>query len=247
MNLFPHEKGIKLERNLADELKESGYRKVEERLALLEKDNGMLTGVTIDFPNNVYIDTPSKKNTYFSEAADGSITLAGNVPIGTKNVIINGYALQEFLPGNNRFTYKVSLENNTLIEGKNTFALEFESVSGSRVLRDTLTIYYFRDKEKLDAAKAELEKEYLDKENTPEKVGARLEAKNNVIEKLKTLNPRFYYNDKYEPFIVNITYLSDPASLEKYATIVANTLTSLGLEVNITAVSGKDFSTMLQK
>jgi len=220
---------------------------VDERLALLEKDTGMLTGVTVDFPNNVYIDSPSKKNTYFSEAADGTITIAGNVPIGTKNVIINGYSLQEFLPGNNRFMYKVSLENNTLIEGKNTYALEFESVSGTRILRDTFTVYYFREKEKLDAAKASLEKEYLDKENTPEKVAARLESNNAIKEKLKTLNPRFYYNEKYEPFTVNITYLSDPASLEKYATIVGSTLTSLGLEVKITPVSGKDFSNMLQK
>jgi hypothetical protein len=70
---------------------------------------------------------------------------------------------------------------------------------------------------------------------------------NNIKERLKTLNPRFYYNDKYEPFTVNLTYLSDPASLEKYATLVGNTLTSLGLEIKITAVSGKDFSAMLQK
>jgi hypothetical protein len=76
----------------------------------------MLTGVALEFPNNVYIDTPSKKNTIFSEVADGTITIAGNVPVGTKNVIINGYILQEFLPGNNRFTYKVSLEKETLVE-----------------------------------------------------------------------------------------------------------------------------------
>ena len=75
MNLFPHDKGIKLDRNLSDVLKEAGYQKVDERLALLEKDNGMLTGVTVEFPNNIYIDTPTKKNTLFSEAADGSITL----------------------------------------------------------------------------------------------------------------------------------------------------------------------------
>jgi hypothetical protein len=247
MNLFPYEKGIKLDRNLSDILKEAGYQKVDERLALLEKDNGMLTGITIEFPNNVYIDTPTKKNTHFSEVADGTITIAGNVPLGTKNVIINGYTLQEFLPGNNRFTYKVSLENKTLVEGKNEYVLEFESVNGTRATRDTFTVYYSREKNVLDAAKGALEKAALDKENTPEKVAKRLETINTVKEKLKTLNPRFYYNEKYEPFTVKITYLSDPASLEKYATIVGNTLTSLGLEVKLTAVSGKDFSAMLQK
>lgn len=247
MNLFPYEKGIKLDRNLSDVLKEAWYQKVDERLALLEKDNGMLTGITVEFPNNIYIDTPTKKNTHFSEVADGTITIAGNVPIGTKNVIINGYTLKEFLPGNNRFTYKVSLENTTLVEGKNTYILEFESVNGTRVIRDTFTVYYSKNKETLDRQKQAIEQEALAKENTPEKVGARLREIATIKEKLKTLNPRFYYNNKYEPFTVKITYLSDPASLETYATIVGNTLTSLGLEVQITAVSGKDFSAMLQK
>jgi ABC-type transport system substrate-binding protein len=247
MNLFPYDKGIKLDRNFADVLKEAWYQKVDERLALLEKNNGMLTGVALEFSNNVYIDTPSKKNTIFSEVADGTITIAGNVPVGTKNVIINGYILQEFLPWNNRFTYKVSLEKETLTEWKNIYVLEFESVNGTRIVRDTFTVYYSRDKAQLDAIKAVLEKEALEKENTPEKVTARLNVINGIKEKLKPLNPRFYYNDKYEPFTVKLTYLSDPASLEKYATLVGNTLTSLGLEIETTAVSGKDFSAMLQK
>jgi ABC-type transport system substrate-binding protein len=42
-------------------------------------------------------------------------------------------------------------------------------------------------------------------------------------------------------------YLSDPASLESYATTVSNTLLSLGIKVNIAATSSKDFSLMLQK
>lgn len=247
LSLFPHDKWIKLDRNLSDVLKELWYQKVDERMAILEKDNGMLTGVTLDFPNNIYIDTPSKKSTIFSEVADGAITIGGNVPVWTKNVIINGYILQEFIPWNNRFTYKVSLENKTLVEWKNTYSLEFESSNGTRVIRDSFTVYYSRDKAELDKARWALEKEALDKENTASKVTARLEAVNKIKEKLKGLNPRFYYNEKYEPFTIDITYLSDPSSLEKYATLLGNTLTSLGVQVNSTPISGKDFSAMLQK
>lgn len=60
----------------------------------------MLTGSSIDYGNNNYFDTPSKSKIIFSEVAGGEITLAGNVPIGVKSVIINGYILQEYLPGN---------------------------------------------------------------------------------------------------------------------------------------------------
>jgi hypothetical protein len=65
--------------------------------------------------------------------------------------------------------------------------------------------------------------------------------------KLQALNPRYYYNNKYIPYELDLLYLSDPASLEIYATSISNTLLNLGIKVNISAVSSKDFSVMMQK
>jgi ABC-type transport system substrate-binding protein len=92
-----------------------------------------------------------------------------------------------------------------------------------------------------------VEKEFLDRENTEEKVLERMQKVNAEKEKIKSLNPRFYYNNKYEPFGLVLLALSDPPSIDSYTTTVANMLTSLGINVEIKTVNGKDFSSMLQK
>lgn len=247
--LFPrNEKNrIKIEKNLADTMREAGYAKVDETLAVLEKENGMLTGSSIDYGNNVYIDTPSKKRIVWSEVAEGEVTISGNVPLGVKNVIINGYTLKEFLAGNNRFSYKVNLTDATLIEGKNTYTLEFEGNDGIKTVRDTLTLYYYRDSAKMTETRTSVDAEYLGRLNTEELVKERLKAVNEQKIKLQALNPRYYYNATLAPYELNLMYLSDPGSLEGYATTVSNTLLSLGIKVNISVMSSKDFSLMLAK
>ncbi len=247
--LFPQstKTPIKLEKNLSDILRDAGYRKADDRISFLDQETGMLTGSSIDYGNNNYFDTPSKSKIIFSEVAGGEITLAGNVPIGVKSVIINGYILQEYLPGNWRFTYKINLDDKTLIEGKNTYAIEFESLSGIRTPRDTLILYYSRDGNKLAELKKEVDDSYLSKLNTPELVAERLKKITDEKTKLQALNPRYYYNNKYAPYELDLIYLSDPTSLETYAKNVSNTLLNIGIKVNTTAMSSKDFSTMMQK
>jgi hypothetical protein len=162
-------------------------------------------------------------------------------------VSINGYALQEYIAGNNRFTYKVSLSGSTLAEGKNTYTLEFESNAGTKVVRDTFTVYYSRDPAKLIETQKQVESEELVKLNTPVLVEERLKKVTEEKTKLQALNPRYYYNNKYAPYELSLMYLSDPASLETYATNISNTLLNLGIKVNISGKSSKDFSSMLQK
>lgn len=110
-----------------------------------------------------------------------------------------------------------------------------------------MTLYYSRDVTKLDAERDRMEQIALEKENTPEKISERIKKREDEKTKLKSLNPRFYYNAKYEPFTIKLTYLSDPRSLESYATKIGSVLMSLGFDVAITPVSGKDFSASLQK
>jgi hypothetical protein len=141
----------------------------------------------------------------------------------------------------------VSLEDGTLQEGKNIYTLEFESLAGTKTSRDTLTVYYSRDPAKLTEYRNNLQSEYLATQNTPELVSERMKKINEEKVKIQALNPRYYYNNKYIPYELDLVYLSDPTSLETYATNVSNTLLSLGIKVNISAMSSKDFSVMMQK
>lgn len=249
--LFPFSGGIKIEKNFADLMKEVGYMKVNERLGVLDADTGgVITTIStgsITIPNNTFIHTPTKKSIYFSEVADGTITISGNVPIGVKNVFIGDYALQEFVPGNDSFVYKVSLENGTLQEGKNTYPLIFESANGTKTVRDTLTIYYERDHEKLQMHEKSLETEALAKLNTPELVSERKKKREDERTLLKWLDQRYYYDATHNPFTITLLYLSEPASLEQYATIIGSKLESLGIRVDMKPINTKDFSLSIQK
>lgn len=247
--LFPkNEKTpLKLEKNLADILKEWWYKKVDESIALLDANTGLLSGSSIVYDKSIYFDTPSRDKVIWSEVADGELTLAGNVPTWVKSVIINGYTLQEFRPWNNRFTYKVSLTDGTLKEWDNTYTLEFESLAGQTTPRDSITLWYYRDTEKLKSAQKNLEDTYLAKLNTPELVAERLKKAAEEKKKLQELNPRFYYNKEYQPFELKLMYLSDPWSLENYAKSVSESLLAIGIKTEISVISSKDFSVMLQK
>ena len=141
--------GIKIEKNLADVLRAKGYIKPDERQSMLEKDTGMLTGSSVVYASTRFIDLPGRKDTYFIEEADGTFLIPGKVPAGVNTVSINDYTLKEFRSGNNRFSYKVSLEDGTLKEGKNTYILTFDSGSIDAKPADVLTLYYERDGEKL--------------------------------------------------------------------------------------------------
>ena len=55
-------------------------------------------------------------NTLFINEAKDELLLTGNIPQNIESVSINGYKLQEFIPGGNSFTYKVSKSSGTLLE-----------------------------------------------------------------------------------------------------------------------------------
>jgi hypothetical protein len=228
-------------------MREWGYRKTEETRALLDQESGILTGSSIVYDKSIYFDTPGRDKIIRSEVADGVITLAGNVPTWVKSVMINGYTLQEFRPGNNRFTYKVSLADSTLKEWDNIYTLEFESLAGVKTVRDTITIGYYRESEKLKAAQKIVEDQYLAKLNTPEIVATRIKTLDERKAKIQALNQRFYYNNKLESFSLKLVYITDPTSLETYATQISNALLAIGIEAQVNVMSAKDFSSMLQK
>lgn len=163
----------KLPKDLADIMREKGYMKPAEKISLLEKIPIVLTGASVDYGTLNYFTTPTKQKVLFTEVADGTLLLTGNVPAGTKSVSISGYALKEFIPDNTTFSYRVSLENQTLIEGKNIYTLETENANGKKETKETLTVYYSRDPLKLKTMKEQLEQEYVNKLNTPELVAER--------------------------------------------------------------------------
>lgn len=236
---------IKLDKNLSDVMRSQGYMKPDESLALLSGNTDILTGSSVDYGNTQYFTLPTPKKIFFSEIAGAEMILSGNIPITTEKVYINGYALQEYLPGNAKFVYKVSLANRTLQEWKNVYTLELEQ-NGQRSVKDAITIYYAPDSTVLKKLQEDVDQEYLRVLNSPDKVDARKKIGEKAKEKLRSLDPRYYYNAKREPFEVKIAYKNDPLSLERYANTLSNALQSLSIKSSLAPLSTKDLQKMLE-
>lgn len=101
------------------------------------------------------------------------------------------------------------------------YALELEDISGARNTVDNLTVYHSTKKEDLDTMRKNVDDEYLKVLNAPEKVKARLEVIEKERTRLKTLDPKYFYNEKGEVFELTIAYKDDPLSLKTYATLLA--------------------------
>lgn len=236
-----------LTKSLGDILREKWYTKVDEKLSLLEKENGMLTGSSIDYGNTTWIDNPSKKKIFFNEWAEWILAISGKTPAGTLWVNVNDYILKEYWSWNSRFSYKVSLDNWTLKEGKNTYTIQFIMGTGGTSTGEMITVYYSKDANYLTKIKSELEAEYLAGLNTPEQVNSRLAKVQSKKTALLALDQRYYYNEKFLPYTLHITYIDEPASLERYAITLSEALTNLGIKSDLTRKDNKWLAEMLQK
>ncbi len=205
----------------------------------------MLTGSSVVYEDNRFIELPSKKNIFFTEEADGEMLIAGKVPAGVSAVTVNDYTLKEFSPGNNRFSYKIDLQDETLKEGENMYTLKFTQANGNIETADTIKIYYSRDAAALKKYREDVEKTYLEKLNTPELVSARMKKVEDKKTALKALDPKYYYSEKGLPYTIRLYYVDEPKSLSTYAEKMNGALTTLSIKTEITPVSTKDLGTMI--
>jgi hypothetical protein len=92
------------------------------------------------FKTAKYWSNKADVTTLFVDDIPKEIVLTGKVPANTQSVTINGYTLKEFIPGNTTFSYKVSVSDGTLIDGKNIYSLSLTFNTGKTETED-LTIY----------------------------------------------------------------------------------------------------------
>jgi len=89
--------------------------------------------------------------------------------------------------------------------------------------------------------------EYLQVLNNSEKVLERQSKIRQEIERLKALDPRYYYNTKSEPYEVKIAYNDDPLSLNTYAIAVSSALESLSIKSELVPISSQDIEKMIKE
>jgi len=89
--------------------------KRDDWVASIESTSTTITGsIVYDKPS--FFVNKQNSNILFINDATGGLLLSGNIPNTVTSVIINGYQLKEFRPGNKKFSYRVSLEDKTIVE-----------------------------------------------------------------------------------------------------------------------------------
>lgn len=89
--------------------------KRDDWIASIESTPTTVTGtVTYDKPQ--FFKNKQNANVLFVDDATGGILLTGDMPSSVTSVIINGYQLKEFIPGNKKFSYRISVEDGTISE-----------------------------------------------------------------------------------------------------------------------------------
>jgi len=186
-------------------MREIGYIKKNEILTKAEQISTTVSSEIVFNPVK-YWKNKASVDTLFVNEAPGEIILTGVVPENTQSVIVNGYALKEFIPGNTQFSYKVSALWGTLLEGKNTYTLSFVQSNGNTT-SETLNLYISADQSKLDNYKKELQEIFNATQNTAALVANRERAKEEKIKQIQDLKDEYYYNDKNEVFVLKIAYI----------------------------------------
>lgn len=228
--------------NFPDILRKSGYLRKDEILANIDITPTTVTwGIEYEHPS--FFKNKSNSLILFADSASGGILLSGIVPKDADSVSINGYSLQEYRPGNTTFVYRVSKESTTLTGGKNDYTVSF---GPSNFTGETLTIYYSEDSGSLAKYHEEVDASYLAKLNTPALLAERERQKTDLRKKVEVLDDRYYYNDTYEPFSLDVAYVVGQQSTEEYAHVIEQTLKNLSIIAHLIPLEAKDVEQIIQ-
>lgn len=168
-----------------------------------------------------------------------------------KKVLINDYELSRFSSWDNFFYYRLWESIWTLKEWENVYKIYFDYWNWKE-LQEELIFYYFRNKDKLNAS---LDEYLKNKENKKEEVlekeeivevddNLKEEEKNNkklldnqeIIKKVESLEDHFFYNDKFEKFSLNLTYINAEDNILDAAEYIKSSLESSSLIVNLRSI-----------
>lgn len=214
---------------------------------LLAEANNIETKVTswAEIPKLKYFTNGGGRAVLFSDDPKMEILLNGVAPATTTSVVVNGYRLQEYSTGSTHFGYRISDNFGNFKNGKNTYNLELRQENWT-TLRETLTIYHTTDPQEMEKYKYEVEMQYLEKMNSPEKIAEREKVKAEKIAKIEALKDNAYYNEKLEPFTLKFAFLSDKEIPAHYANFITKNLEDLGIIIEPQPLTTKELDAMIK-
>ncbi|MCD5385126.1 ABC transporter substrate-binding protein [Candidatus Gracilibacteria bacterium] len=178
-----------------------------------------------------------------------NILLQGKVGTDVKEVYINDYKLSNYKAGNQKFYYRLKENYKNIKEGVNSYKIIFNE-NGKKVLKEEIFFIYSKDKNKLEKYKKDFIKNLFIKEQKEKEklleATVKVEIDKNKLEKLSSLDDNFYYNENLEKYSLNLYYVSTEKDLEKTAIYIKNTLTDIGINIELYPIRISNITNILQ-
>lgn len=230
-------------RGFSDVARELWYTKKSEMITKLDQTSTTVSGEAV-YPIAKYWTNKADVTTLYVDTPTTEIILTGKVPSDTLTVAVGDYHLQEFVPGNTTYAYKVTTASGTLHDWLNTYVLSLGQ-NEWKTDTETLKIYLTTDATKMAEYKKQEEDSYNATQNTPALIAAREREKWEKMKQLQALGDEYYYNDKNEVFQVRIAYASWPQSTETYAKSIDSALKLLWLKTELIPYGPKEIQSMI--
>ena len=183
----------------------------------------------------------------------------------TTEVYINDYKLKSFTPHSNEFAYRISEKSWNFNTWNNNYKIYFV-IKWKKELQEEINFYRDSNKEKLKKA----EKEFFEKKsevksklkNVPvpevKKLDLGISTKNTnyiksekykkieeKIKKLKTLDKKYFYNEKLEKYNLELYYVSNKIDIWKTAKYISDKLSEKWIKVSLREISTKDLNWLI--
>ena len=186
----------------------------------------------------------------------------------TTEVYINDYKLKSFTAHNSEFVYRISEKSWNFNTWANNYKIYFV-INWKKELQEEVNFYRDSNKEKLKKAEKEFfekkkeikseiktstwEKIIEKKESLIEKIEKNInyiksEKYKNIevkIEKLKSLDKEYFYNEKLEKYNLELYYVSNKIDIEKSAKYIAEKLAKKWIKVSLREISTKDLNWLI--
>jgi hypothetical protein len=224
-------------------MKRLGYMKKE---ALITEHTNVKTETkVVNEEISNYIFSPSNKKYIVTKEND--ILLSGNTPSGITGVYVNDYKLKNYSPKEQKFYYRAKLDIGTMKGGLNTYKIAFE-IAGKKVTKEIITIFLATtDEEVTIQEKLHTDKLQSERTNTLAQEEKKAADDKSFTEKVKPLDPAYYYNKDLKKFSLQIAYTEQTPYMKTLATELENHIKTLGIDVQITTLTTEDLQTIITK
>ncbi len=162
-------------------------------------------------------------------------------------VYINDYKLKWFSKWDDYFYYRLKEETyETIKEWKNEYNIYFEK-KWKKTLKDSLLVYYYNDKTKLDSVKEEFYKSFIKK---PEIITESTKTEKPVIDpvikaKLDAIDDKFFYNKNIEKFSLKLMFIGWEKDLSVTADFIKKTLGEYWIDIQTEQINLTDLSKLV--